>query len=618
MKKLLKWTATIAGTLLAILIIGIVALPLIFPLEKIKEFAVAKISETIHREVKVEKVSFDIFSGIKLKGLYIGNRPGFAKKPFVTADSIELRYAFWPLFSRQILIKELRLVKPEILVEKNVRGEFNFSDLLQSKEKPTNEKRKRDVTDTDKQKTRPPFDLFITAFSIKDGRIIYSDYAAKTTNEIKNLNVRVSGFELALVKPIDIKASASITYQGKEIPVSLSGRVGVSMAQESITVPNLSLSIAGESVTASAAISDWKDAPKVVLSVSSKRINVDPLLAIFAAPAKVEKPRPKPGELTKTINALTASIPRNISVNAKADIENLTFQKFKVDRLLLAASLANKRISADVKEIKIYDGSLSSKLTVDLNVPGLGYEIHNLKLTGFNSAPFTNAIVETFLTSLPDYKDLINKVYGTLDVSASLKGRGAEPQDIFANLAGDASLTLKNGELKRLKTLAEVGKMLNSNTLQGDLKFGVLNADCGIKSKVVAVKSLNLEQTEIKLNFKGGIDLNRLVWVSGNRLTLKLAPSITKDLPKEFSIFRDDTGWVELPFEMTGGLTKPFPRPILEKPLEVATEKIKAKIEAKKVEIIEKGKAELATKEEEAKKALEEEAKKKLKEMIKF
>lgn len=593
--------------LLAILIIGIVALPFIFPLEKIKEFAVAKISETIHREVRVEKVSFDIFSGIKLKGIYIGNRAGFAKKAFVAADSIELRYAFWPLFSRQIIIKEISLVRPEILIEKNIRGEFNFSDLMQGGGKPKAESRTQ---------TKPPFDLFITAFSIKNGRIIYSDYAAKTTNEIKNLNVRVSGFELALVKPIDIRASAGITYQGKEIPVSLSGRVGVSMAQESITVPGLSLSIAGESVTASAAVSDWKDSPKVVLSVSSKRINIDPLLAIFAAPAKVEKPRP--GELTKTINALTASIPRNISVNAKANIDNLTFQKFKVDRLALAASLANKRLSADVKEIKIYDGSLSSKLTVDLNVPGLGYEIHNLRLVGFNSTPFTNAIVETFLTSLPDYKDLVNKVYGTLDLSASLRGRGVEPQDAFANLAGDASLTIRNGELKRLKTLAEVGKTLKSNTLQGDIKFGVLNADCGIKSKVVTVKSLNLEQTEIKLNFKGGIDLNRLGWVSGNRLTLKLAPSVTRDLPREFSIFRDDKGWVELTFEMTGTLTKPIPRPILEKPLEVATEKIKAKIEAKKVEVIEKGKAELATKEAEAKKVLEEEAKKKLKEMIKF
>ena len=65
MKNLLKWAGIIVGILLLVLIIGTVALPIFLPLEKIKEFAVAKISETINREVKIEKVSFNLFSGIK-------------------------------------------------------------------------------------------------------------------------------------------------------------------------------------------------------------------------------------------------------------------------------------------------------------------------------------------------------------------------------------------------------------------------------------------------------------------------------------------------------------------------------------------------------------------------
>ena len=85
MKKFFKWVSIIAGVLVLLLIIGVVALPLIFPLEKIKDIAVAKISETINREVTVEKVSFNIFSGIKLEKLSISNRPGFTKKPFVSA-----------------------------------------------------------------------------------------------------------------------------------------------------------------------------------------------------------------------------------------------------------------------------------------------------------------------------------------------------------------------------------------------------------------------------------------------------------------------------------------------------------------------------------------------------
>ena len=605
MKKFIKWTAIIVGGILALILIGIVALPFVFPLEKIKDFAVAKISESINREVKIEQVSFAIFSGIKLEKLSVSNRKGFSSKPFVSADAIDLRYAFWPLFSRQIIVNEVRLVKPEILIEKNVRGEFNFSDLVQPKRTPSTGK-----------KTKLPFSLLVSSFSIRDGKIVYSDYSAKTKNEIKNLNVRVSGFELALVKPIDAKMSANMVYQGKEIPLSLTGSVGINMAEETIEITPLSLSIAGERALASASISNWKQSPHVDFAVQTQKLSVDPLLAIFAAPAK--KPKPKPGELTKTIDQAMAAIPKNLSLNGKIDVANLTFQKFKVDRLNLILALSKKKLSADIKEAKIYNGILSGKVAADLTLTGLGYNATNLKLAGFNASPFANAMVETFLTNLPDYKDLVNKVFGTLDASLSLKGRGVEPQDILKNAVGEGSFSIKEGELKRIKTLASVGQTIKSNTLQQDIKFGDLNSAFSIKDQIISVKDLKLDNPDIKVSFNGGVDLRKLAWVPGNRLGLKLHPSLTKDLPKEFTVFLDEKGWLELTFEIAGELKKPIPKPILEKPIEKAVGKVKLKIEAKKIEIEQKAKEELRQKEEEAKKSLEEEAKKKVKEIFKF
>ena len=613
MKNVIKWAAIAAGTLLVILIIGIIALPFVFPLEKIKDFAAAKISETIHREVGIEKASFDLFSGIKLNGLYVGNREGYAKKSFIAADSIELRYAFWPLFSRKIIIKEIRLVKPEILIEKNVRGEFNFSDMLQPKTTGN-----RDVQSQVSGNAKPPFDLFVAAFSIKNGRITYLDRAAGTSNEIRNFNVGISGFELALVKPIDFKVSADVTYQKKVVPIALSGKVGVSLVRESINIPDLSLSIAGETISAAGIISNWKTGPNVFLSIKSKSINIDPLLAIFAGGPRVEKAKPKPGELTRTINKALSAVPNKLHVEAKLNVENLSFQKFKIDKIAASLLLAGKMTRVNIQEVKIYGGSLVGNLIADLNVSGLAYEVKDLRLADFNAAPFTNAVAETFLTGLPDHKGLINKVYGTLNVSTSLRGRGVEPQDIMANLMLDGSLALKNGELKRLKTLAEVGKTLKSNSLQEDIKFGGLYTAFSFKNRVVTARALKIDENDFKLYFNGGADLKTLKWVPGNRLTLKLSPNLTRDLPKELTIFRDKNGWLEMTFEITGDLKLPIPKPILDKPVEAVVGKIKAKIEAKKVEIVEKAKVEIATKEAEVKKAIEEEAKKKLKELIKF
>lgn len=610
MKKAIKWIAIVAGILIVLLIIGVVALPFVIPLEKIKDFAVAKISETINREVKVEKVSFDIFSGIKLERLSISNRRGFAKKPFVSADAIALRYAFWPLFKRQILVKEIRLVKPEILIEKNATGVFNFSDLTRRKA-PRRKKKEKEKGS--------PFSMVVDTFSIRNGRITYVDYGTKSSSEIKNANLSVSGITLALLKPIGLDFSATAVYKEKEVPLSLRGKIGIDMANDSIRIPSLTLGVAGEKAAITANISRLRAGPSVDFSISSRKFSVDPLLAVFTAGATApkKKTKPKRGELTKTINQLTVNVPRKLRVKGDININNLTFQNIKVNKVNLALTLSNKKASVDIKEIKFYDGTLSGKATLNLNTPGLSYA-GELKLVSFNAAPFSNAIVETFLTRLKDYKDLTNKVYGKLDASIILKGRGVEVPDIMANASGNGSLTLKKGELKRLKTIDAIADKIKTPALKQDLKISKLSADFSLKNQVVDVKELTLLDHDINVRFKGGIDLARLKYVGGNRLTLKGSPSITKGLSKEYNLFRDEKGWLEATFELKGDLKKPIPIPVLEKPVEKAVGKVKIKIEAKKIEIEEKAKEEAKKKAEEEKKRLEEEAKKQLKDLLKF
>jgi uncharacterized protein involved in outer membrane biogenesis len=515
------------------------------------------------------------------------------------------------------LIKEIALVKPTVLIEKNARGEFNFSDLAATK-KPAAPAAKKPAA-------KPPFDLLVASFSIKDGKVTYIDQWAKSINEVKKLDFYLSGFEAAFSQPMSTRLSALLTYQGKEIPLSLSGKVAVNLAEEAVEIPSLALNLAGESASASASIKLHRTAPEINFAVSSEKLSIDPLLALFAGAAEVKKPKPQPGELTKTVNRAMASLPKNLSVNGKLNIKNLSLMNFKVDKIDLSLGLRQKIVNATINEIAIYNGAFSGTARVDLNASGLAYSIQNLKLQNFNASPFTNAVVETFLTGLPDYKDLTNKVYGTLDLSVDLRGSGVETNSILANLEGKGSFRLVNGELKRVKTLAEIGKTIKSNSLQQDLKFGQLSSRFSIKNKVVQVADFNFDNPEFKLLFNGGIDIGRLTWVPGNRLTTKLSPAIGQNLPQEFSLFKDQNGWWELTFEITGSLKKPIPKPILEKPLEKAVGKIKVEIEAKKIEIEQKAQQALTSKEAEAQKALEaekarlqEEAKKKLQEMIKF
>ncbi|NQT29919.1 MAG: AsmA family protein [Candidatus Saganbacteria bacterium] len=597
MKKNLKWLAIIVAAIVALLIIGAVALPFFLPLEKIKDFTTSKISDALGCEVAIEKVSFNLFSGIKLEDISVGNAPGFSKTPFVRAKSLDLRYAFWPIFRRQLIVKEIRLVSPQIYIEKNAQGQFNFTsykakDKYPDKIYPDEEDAAKEDSSSDK---KAPFSLIIDAFSVRDGTITYFDQATNTKSKLKNTNLTISGITLALLKPVNLHFKTLAIYQDKQVPISLAGKIEVDPTKNELKIPSLELNIAGEKAKIELTISNWKTGPDINFSISSKKLSIDPLLAIFAAGAPSDKKAAKPGAITKAVNKTTSSLPSTLALKGKIDLENITFQKFKIDKLDLDIRLFKKWLELEINEVGLYDGKLSGTALIKL-VPGLSYQIKDLTLTGFNATPFVNALVETFLVDKPVYKDLIDKVYGRLDLSLNLSGSGVEPGPAFANAVAKGSFTLTGGEIKRIKTLAEIGTLINSNTLQENVKFKDLGASFSLRNKVLEIKDLKLEDTDFSAQFSGGADLGNGQWMAGNRLLVRLSPSLTQGLPSQLSVFRDDSGWLNLTFELTGAFKNTRLTPILATPIEKTVGKLKIKIEAQKLEIEKKVKEELEKK----------------------
>jgi len=600
MKKAIKWISISVGILVGLLIVSAVAFPLIFPLEKIKDLATEKISETINRKVTIENVSFNIFKGISLEKLSISNRAGFAKKPFVSADAIVLRYAFWPLFQGQLLVKELRLEKPEILIEKSAAGVYNFSDMTKKKTPAPQKKEKRDI----------PFSMVVDTFSIRNGRITYTDYGTGTSSELKDADLTVSGVTLALVKPIGLDFSATATYKEKDIPLSISGKINPDMKKNAIDIPSLTLNIAGEKANISANVSQLQAGPWVDFTLSSSKFSLDPLLAVFTAGATEKKEKAPRGVLTKTVYNATKGISSRLRLNGNVDIEDLTFQAVKVNKVKLGIGLRNKLLTVDIKNIKAFDGALTGKAAINLAAYGLSYNVSDLKLAELSASPFSNAMVETFLTKLSNYKDLTNKVYGKLNASLSLSGRGVETQDIMANANAYGSFSLKNGELKRLKIINAIADKIKTAKLKQDLKVSELSGSFTFRNQIANIKNLSLKSGDLQVGFDGGLDLVNLRYVAGNRLRLRGSPSLTQGLSREYNLLRDKDGWLEMTFELKGSLKKPLPFPILEKAVEKGVEKVKEKA----AEAVDKAKEEARKKAEEEKKRLEEEAKRKLKE----
>lgn len=617
MKNSLKWPSIIGASILGLFLLTGILLHFFLPLNAIKDYAAIKLSEQLHHDVKISGISFNIFSGIKLKGVTIANAKGFSKDPMVSADTLELKYVFWPLFRGKVIIPEINFVKPEILIEKDRNGNFNFGDMLGEQKKT-----RRASVKPKKNSDRANVDLIINNFRVTNGKILYKDHYTGSSG-LKDVNLAVSNITLIALKPVDIRFSANGVYDGKTIPISLAANIGADINGDAAKINSLDLTIAGDTLHVSADMKGLKTAPKISISASSSKIAIDPFLAIFsgAPPVPTKKETVPHGALTKSLRKTFSSIPSNVTVQANLDLKNILLKTLKVDALALALGIKNRKVSLDIKNFEAYKGKLYSKGFV-FDLSNLAYSLENLELHGFTATLFINDVVDSFVPALIDAK---NNIEGSLDVSLALKGSGIEMPEAFENLKASGVILLSKGRIKKMKSLASIGEQYNINMLKQDIIVGGLRINASIAGKMLKVGKLSLSDTDLQTEFQGTLDFNKMEYIAGNKLNLKLSPSITKDLPRELSIFRDDKGFVSVDFELQGSLYKPIPSPLFQKPFEAVVGKLNIKIEAKKVEIETKVQQQLKTMEAEAKqkaeeeqKRLEKEAKKKIKEIFRF
>ncbi len=606
MKKFFKWSFIIIAILVVLVLVTAIVLPFVLPLDKIKDFVAAKMTETLKREVSIGRISFNIFTGIGIDDLRIGNRAGFSKEPFVKADKIELRYDLWSLFARKFKINKVAIVSPSILLEKKGE-EFNFSDLIPAPQPKAESKEAKPK----KEKAKPPIAIDVSSFLIKDGALTYIEYSKGRENKsgFNDLNVKLFGITIDFSKPIGFGASANVIYQGKPVPVSASGLAIMDMKRDKASILNLKLSAAGESISSNIYISNLSKNQDIKFNLNSKKINVDKFLAIVSGKTSPKKKVPPPpyGTFTKSISSLSASLPSGLKIDGNITLKNITFKEMILDKLSLKILLAKRVLKIYSKESRAYDGKLNASVKIDFNQPGLAYETTDFIVSGFNATPATNAFVKSFLTKMEGSEDLIDKIEGTLSLGVKISGSGVEMPEVLKNAKGTISFELKDGKLKKLKSIESVGSKIGLPTFKNDMEIKIVKADVSLSGGILKVNSLhadNGEAGDVAVDFKGSLDLIKKKYVAGNVLTLRLSPRIT---PKELDAFKDSSGWAVLEFELTGSLAKPIPVPKLEKPLE----KIKERA-------AEEAKEEVKKEAEKKLDELKEEAGEKLKELIKF
>lgn len=92
----------------------------------VRDQIVQRLGEAVVGEVRLESVSGDPFSGVTLHGFALEGPDGV---PLVAADSVRVSYSLQPFFDKQVVIDEVRLVRPEINLVREPDGRWNFQTI---------------------------------------------------------------------------------------------------------------------------------------------------------------------------------------------------------------------------------------------------------------------------------------------------------------------------------------------------------------------------------------------------------------------------------------------------------------------------------------------------------
>jgi AsmA protein len=221
--KTKKYVVLAAGLLLVLVVGFFVLAKLLITPERIKQVLLPRAEQALQRPVSLGEVEISLFSGILLNDLVILEKN--SEGTFVSADQVSLRYRFWPLLRKRVIIDRIILENPQIRIERLVDGTFNFSDLMEQRSDAPTEAAAPPAPVS--QEARRGIDLLVSTISLRGGAITILDRKVPAgppfSYQLQNLLLQVDDLSLDRDFPVRLEASldqASLAFSGRIDPAA--------------------------------------------------------------------------------------------------------------------------------------------------------------------------------------------------------------------------------------------------------------------------------------------------------------------------------------------------------------------------------------------------------------
>lgn len=136
MKKLGQLFLCLLGGVVALACLLLIAVNLYVQSQGTHHRIQQELSQRLGTPLYLKQISITPWSGLKLNGITIPQEAGKMEGNFLEAQSFQLRVQFWSLFSNRLVIRQVSLIRPEVVWAQNSAGKWRLPELPPEKMPP--------------------------------------------------------------------------------------------------------------------------------------------------------------------------------------------------------------------------------------------------------------------------------------------------------------------------------------------------------------------------------------------------------------------------------------------------------------------------------------------------
>lgn len=233
--------AIIALCICVVVVLVLALLPQFLDVNHYKPRIQAELQNRLGRPVTLGNIRASFLPpSLIVKDVSIGEDPRFGSGAFAKAQELDVRVALIPLLRKDLQVKSLRLVSPDIQMIRNQAGQWNYASLGEGPAQPAQPSTPAKPQPKPKPSGATPQPggqpgatpkLSLDHLVISNGTLHYVDQKENVQNTYNNIDVTLDNF--APGKAFDVDASVQVAGKGNQ-KIELNGKAGPMSAGSAI------------------------------------------------------------------------------------------------------------------------------------------------------------------------------------------------------------------------------------------------------------------------------------------------------------------------------------------------------------------------------------------------